>query len=93
MKINKRPVTLIEVLIGMVLTITILMTLTFFYQQVVTIGNDIDQIKSRDFYTRLVENRLAYILPRILPAKDSDDCSIRSRDELPNNKIRSVVFI
>lgn len=81
MKISKRPVSLMEMLIAMVLTISILMTLTFFYQQVVMIGEDIDQIKSRDFYTRLVENRLAYILPRTLPVKDKNFAFFSIGDE------------
>jgi len=93
MKINKRPMTLLEVLIGMVLTIVILMTLTFFYQQVVMIGEDIDQIKSRDFYTRLVENRLAYILPKILPEKDKNFVFFSIGDEgLTQAGSQSLIF-
>jgi len=68
--IIKRHVTLLEVMIAMALTALILMTLMFFYQQVVVIGSDIDRIKAEQFHIRFAENRLAYILPRIISKSD-----------------------
>lgn len=72
MKCTKRPVTLMEVLIAMVLTVLVLTTLTFFYRQVMVIGNEIDEVKKHDFYTRYVENRLMDVLPKTLSPKDKD---------------------
>lgn len=60
-----RPITLIEVLIAMTLTTMILMTLMFFYRQVMMIGGDLDEVKREAFYRCYVENRLANTLPRI----------------------------
>ena len=70
----KKPVTLLEVLIAMALTVIILMTLIFFYRQVVVIGIEVDKVMSENFSRRYVESRLADVLPKAVsetdPAKD-----------------------
>lgn len=53
-----RHVTLMEILIAMVLTSFVLMTLTFFYQEVVLIGVDLDNSRNEEFYMRYIEKRL-----------------------------------
>ncbi len=70
--LKKRPATLIEVVIAMALTVIVLTTLTFFYQQVTVIGTEIDKVKTQDFYIRYVENRLSAVLPRVLAESDPD---------------------
>lgn len=62
--------TLIEVLIAMVLTVLVLTTLMFFYQQISFISTDIDKVKAEHFHLRYVENRLSNILPRAINEKD-----------------------
>lgn len=68
--IIKRYVSLIEVLIAICLTATILMTLTFFYQQVTQMGIEVDQISSNNFNMRYIETRLAAILPKAISETD-----------------------
>lgn len=70
MKLVKRHVSLLEVLIAMVLTILVLTTLLFFYQQISVISIDIDKVKAEHFQLRYVENRLSAILPRTINEKD-----------------------
>lgn len=67
---HKRHATLLEVLIAMTLTILVLTTLMFFYQQVSFINIDIDKVQAEHFNLRYVENRLAEILPRTISEKD-----------------------
>lgn len=81
MKIVKRSVTLMEVLIAMVLTVLVLTTLTFFYQQVIVIGTQIDRSKEEEFYIRYVENRLSDVLPRILAPGDKNYAFFSLGDE------------
>jgi len=73
-KIVKRPISLMEVLIAMTLTVAILMTLTFFYRQITEIGYEVDRVGARNFTRRYIETRLAQILPRAVgetnPKKD-----------------------
>ncbi len=70
--VRKRHVTLLEVLIALVLTIFIITTLTFFYQQMASIGINIDRMQKDLFYMRYLENRLNDIIPKILPPSDSE---------------------
>ena len=62
--------TLIEVVIAMVLTILILTTLTFFYQQIDFAGREIDIIEAENFKLRFLENRLSTILPKAVSKTD-----------------------
>lgn len=70
MKLIKRHISLLEVLIAMTLTVLVLTTLLFFYQQLSLIGIDIDKVKQKHFHLRYVENRLSAILPRAVNEKD-----------------------
>lgn len=69
-RIIKRPVTLLEVLISLALTVIILTTLTFFYRQVGIIGVEVDHVIADNFRMRYVETRLARIFPKIVAAND-----------------------
>jgi hypothetical protein len=71
LKISKRPITLVEVLIAMALTISILMTLTFFYRQVTEIGSETDRVRATNFKKRYIETHLAKILPKAIGKNDS----------------------
>lgn len=68
--ISKRPVTLLELLISLALTVIILSTLTYFYRQVGVIGVAVDQVISDNFRMRYVESRLAEILPKVVSESD-----------------------
>lgn len=70
MKIVKRPVSLLEVLIAVVLTVAILMTLTFFYRQVTEIGYEVERVSAKNFSMRYIESRLASILPKAVSETD-----------------------
>lgn len=72
-KIKKRPVTLLELLISIVLTIVILTTLLFFYRQVGLIGIETDKVMADNFRMRYVESRLAKILPNTVADKGDDN--------------------
>ena len=91
----KRYATLLEVLIAMVLTIAVLMTLTFFYRQVMTIGVEIEKTKNQDFYLRYVESRLARILPKAVSptSKEQDFVFFSLGDEaLTKPGSQSLIF-
>lgn len=70
LKISKRPISFIEVLIALTLTIGILMTLTFFYRQVTEIGSETDRVRAANFKKRYIETRLAKILPKAVSKTD-----------------------
>lgn len=79
--IYRRPFTLLEMLIAMALTILVMATMTYFYQQVSLIGNEVDRLKTEEFYMRYLENRLSYILPRIVPPNDAESALLSVGDE------------
>lgn len=79
--IRKSPVTLLEMVIAMALTVLVMTTLTFFYQQVGAIGSEVDRLKTDEFYMRYLENRLAYILPRVVSQGDSEFAFFSVGDE------------
>lgn len=81
LKLLKRYVSLIEVLIAMVLTVLVLSTLLFFYQQISFISIDIDKVKAEHFNLRYVENRLSEILPRTINEKDKKDFAFFSLND------------
>jgi hypothetical protein len=70
--LSKRHSTLLEIIIAMALTVIVLTTLMFFYREVVVIGEEIDRVKSEDFFLRYVENRLSNILPKTVAPSASD---------------------
>lgn len=74
---RKRHVTLLEVIIALALTVLILSTLTYFYQQVEMTGRAIDQIEEENFKWRFLENRLINMIPRTVS---------------PSNKLKDFVF-
>lgn len=59
---NKRYMTLLELLIGLMLTILLLTTLTYFYQQVTWLDAKAETLQRDAFKLRYVENRLNFIL-------------------------------
>ena len=66
----KRPVSLVEMLVALTLTIAILMTLMFFYRQVTEIGYEVDRTGAKNFNMRHMETRLAQILPKAVGETD-----------------------
>jgi type II secretory pathway component PulJ len=68
--LKKRSVTLIELIVAMALTTGILVTLTFFYRQVVMIGVEMERTESENFNARYIESRLATILPKAVSKTD-----------------------
>jgi hypothetical protein len=70
MRLNKRPMTMLETLIALSLAMLILSTLTFFYRQVATLNNQVDTMQKEGFRMRYVENRLAAVLPNAVSEKD-----------------------
>lgn len=69
--IHKHHQTLLEVIIAMALTIIILTTLNFFYQQVDALDTKITQVQAESFRMRYLENRLAAILPTAQSLKNA----------------------
>ncbi len=95
LRISRRPITLIEMLIAMTLTIGILMTLTFFYRQVTEIGLETDRIRAANFKKRYIETRLAKILPKAIGKTDRarDFLFFSTGDEgLTKNGSQSLIF-
>lgn len=94
LKLLKRHISLIEVLIGMVLTVLVLTTLLFFYQQINVISIDIDKVKKEHFQLRYVENRLSSILPRAINEKDKKEFTFFSLNDegISLNGSQSLIF-
>ncbi|NGX42101.1 MAG: hypothetical protein K940chlam7_00378 [Chlamydiae bacterium] len=67
---SRRHFTLLELIISLSLTMVILTTLTYFYQQVNVINAKMDQAQNESFQKRYVENRLATILPKTVSSTD-----------------------
>lgn len=77
--ITKRYFSLLEMLIALVLTVIILMTLTFFYRQVTEIGIEMDRSSIKNFTMRYIESRLGTILPKAVSETDKKKISFFSR--------------
>jgi len=91
-RVTKRHVTLIEIMIAMALTVTILMTLAFFYQEVTHIGIELDKMRAQNFQLRYIENRLINILPRAMP-KTTEFCFFSlETDSLSAPGTQSLIF-
>lgn len=68
--ISKRPVTLIEMVIALALTVIILTSLTYFYRQMSEIDAETERVIADNFKMRFVETRLADVLPRSISESD-----------------------
>lgn len=68
--IRKSYVILLELLIAMGLTIIILSTLIYFYNQVSLMNIEMDREQNDSFRKLYVENRLAHIFPRTIASND-----------------------
>lgn len=91
--IRKRFMSLIEVLIALVLTVAILMTLTFFYRQVTEIGAEVDRVNIKNFNMRYIEARLAHVLPRAVKNNEKDFIFFSVGDEgLTKSGSQSLIF-
>lgn len=91
--IQKRYISLIELLVAMGLTIAILMTLTFFYRQVTEIEIEIDRTKAQNFNSRYIESRLSLILPKAVAASKKDFLFFSIGDEgLTKPGSKSLLF-
>jgi hypothetical protein len=71
--IERRHLTLLEMLIAMTMTIVILMALSMFYQNAAHVGLELDRMKAENFSLRYLENRLMHILPRAGKAGKGED--------------------
>jgi hypothetical protein len=90
---QKRAATLIEVLIATCLTVIVLSTLTYFYQQITMISLEIDEVKQEDFYLRYIDSRLVNTLPMALSPKKSDFVFFSfEQDEMSLPGTESLVF-
>lgn len=69
-RLVKRPMTLIEMIVALALTVIVLTTLTFFYRQVSEIDAQTEKVISDNFQLRYAETRLAEILPRTISASN-----------------------
>lgn len=72
MKLKKHHITLLELMIAISLTMVILSSLSFFYNQVFNINRKMDAAENNAFKMLYVENRLMHILPKIAPSTDRD---------------------
>lgn len=70
--LRKRPITMLELMIAIGLTMVILTTLTFFYNQVININRKMDRTENEAFKMLYVESRLSSILPKVPPVSDPD---------------------
>ena len=68
MIIQKRPLTMLELLISMTLTVLILSTLTYFYHQMSMAGLVLDKQQEKNFKERYVEHRLGTVIPHTIPS-------------------------
>ncbi len=64
--------TLLELMIAIGLSMVILTTLSFFYNQVTAINRKMDIAENNAFKMLYVESRLANILPKVPPGTDKD---------------------
>ncbi|MGA8164109.1 MAG: hypothetical protein WB791_03670 [Waddliaceae bacterium] len=67
--LQRRCMTLLELVISMTLTIAILTTLSYFYLQVNQMSREMDRMQNESFERRHVEHRLATILPQTVSSK------------------------
>lgn len=68
-KIKKRFMTLLELLIGMALTMLLLSTLTYFYQEIQQLNSAAERTQKEIFQLQYAESRLNGIIPKILSEK------------------------
>jgi len=81
--LQRRPMTLLELVISMVLTISLLTILGHFYLHVNRMGQEMDRVQQESFEKRYVENRLAAILPKaVCPANDNESFHFFSSNDL-----------
>jgi len=62
--------TLLELLIGLTLSIALLTTLSYFYREIDWLGRKGEQLQKENFQMRYLQNRLAQILPFTLSEND-----------------------
>lgn len=72
MKFRKQYMTLLELLIGMALTMALLATLTYFYQQIDQLNTATEKTQKEIFHLHYVENRLNRVIPRVCAEKTKD---------------------
>lgn len=63
----KRHMTLIELVIGMALTMLLLTIMTYFYKDILTLDAEAEKIQNEHFLINYLQNRLNSVVPRILP--------------------------
>lgn len=83
MKKSKRHVTLIEVVIAMSLTLIVLSTLTYFYQEMATLDAMGERQQQKNFQMLYVGNRLMTSIPKTIDNRKSDFVFFTPRDVDP----------
>lgn len=66
MKIKRHYMTLLELLVGMALTMLLLTTITFFYQEIDHLNTNSERMQKQTFQLEYLENRLSTVIPKIL---------------------------
>lgn len=67
---RRQQLTLIEVLISLALTMLLLSTLTYFYQDIMKMNVEYEKLRKEGFQFTYVENRLSNILPKAVSPTD-----------------------
>lgn len=84
--IRKRHFTLLEVLIATGLTVLVLTTLTFFYQQITLLNIKVDNLQQKAFKMLYVENRLTNTLTHSVSETKDDFFFFTDVDRVPGIK-------
>lgn len=80
--LQRRPITLLELLISMTLMAAILSSLSYFYLHVTQMNREMDRAQMESFEKRYVEYRLSKIFPQTFPpGKNNEDFHFFTRAE------------
>lgn len=97
MIVRKRPLTMLELLISMTLTVLILSTLTYFYHQMTMAGIVLDKKQGENFQKRYVEHRLGTVIPHTIPATKENShfhfFTSQAANSISMSGTQSLVFV
>lgn len=91
-KVQKRPVTLMEVLIAMGLLAVLMSSLFGYYRQLEVIGTRIKELRSDSFQYRYSQYRLAQLLPKVVNENNKDHVFFTSDQVAETIRGSSLVF-
>lgn len=96
-QLRRPPLTILEVLISMALTMLAITTLLYFYYQVDEMNRFIEKIEEESFQSRYLEGRLAALLPRAVgendPSKDFMFMSTEGKSGLTKGGMPTLLFM